>query len=169
MLFAVDPKFASVELGAALLGVLAYPGVDPLAGRHRESFSAALVCLAIDEMQRKPQSYGRLSEALRLASKAKEFGTTERAFKNGARLINRERLIAAKMARPEVEALVREAQGEPPSPVPKHAGLEPLQEVVESDESVVIPCGCLIRRSARCGSQSTVLPPTAAAFVIPVT
>ena len=36
-------------------------------------------------------------------------------------------------------------------------GLEPIQEELESDESVVIPCFGVIRdRSKRCGSLNTV-------------
>jgi len=46
--------------------------------------------------------------------------------------------------------------------------LEPIQELVESSESVVIPCLAHDSfRSARCGSPNTALPPIAAAFVIP--
>jgi hypothetical protein len=49
-------------------------------------------------------------------------------------------------------------------------GLEPIQEVVESDESVVILCWRLIREggSARCGSLNIALLRTAAVFVIRV-
>ena len=48
--------------------------------------------------------------------------------------------------------------------------LEPIQEVVESDESVVILCWRLIRErgSARCGSLNIALLRTAAVFVIRV-
>ena len=47
--------------------------------------------------------------------------------------------------------------------------LEPIQEVVESDESVVILCWRLIRGgSARCGSLNIALLRTAAVFVIRV-
>src|SRR6516162_5942938 len=49
-------------------------------------------------------------------------------------------------------------------------GLEPIREVLESDESDVIPCRALdsLLRSARCGHPNTALRRTAVAFVTPV-
>src|SRR6516165_464619 len=48
--------------------------------------------------------------------------------------------------------------------------LEPIREVLESDESDVIPCRALdsLLRSARCGHPNTALRRTAVAFVTPV-
>ena len=47
---------------------------------------------------------------------------------------------------------------------------EPIREVLESDESDVIPCRALdsLLRSARCGHPNTALRRTAVAFVTPV-
>jgi hypothetical protein len=48
--------------------------------------------------------------------------------------------------------------------------LEPIQELVESDESLVIPCWAHDSQgSARCGNRNIALPQIAAAFVIRLT